>query len=275
MTAGSIPQDLPAWSLSRDELDRIAQRHNWPLGATRDWAFGDSTGRGVRVCIVDSGIDASHPAVGAVAGAVVVSTGPDGPLVEPDLEGDVVGHGTACAGIVRSLAPDVELYSVRVLGPLNTGSGEVLLEGLRWAVDQGYDVINLSLSTTKKQFASVLHELADTAYFRRSTVVASAHNMSVESYPWRFASVISVGSHEDDDPLTYYYNPDPPVEFFAYGVDVEVAWAEGGTLRATGNSFATPHIAGVCALIRGAHPEFTPFELKTALLLTASNVGPT
>ena len=139
--------------------------------------------------------------------------------------------------------------------------------------EERFDVINMSLSTTKKSFAAVLHELADTAYFGRTTLVASAHNMSVESYPWRFSSVISVGSHEEDDPFAYYYNPDPPVEFFARGVDVHVAWPGGATASCTGNSFATPHIAGVSALIRGKHPALTPFELKTVLLLTALNVG--
>ena len=112
----------------------------------------------------------------------------------------------------------------------------------------------MSLSTTKPTFAEALHELADQAYFNRSVVVASAHNMPVESLPWRFSSVISVASHEGDDPLVFYANPDPPVEFFARGVDVEVGWIGGGTIRATGNSFATPCIAGH----RGAHPRQAP-----------------
>jgi hypothetical protein len=73
----------------------------------------------------------------------------------------------------------------------------------------------MSLSTTKKDYAAVLHELADSRYFQRTVLVASAHNMPVESYPWRFSSVISVGSHEEDDPMAFYYNPNPPVEFFA------------------------------------------------------------
>ena len=68
--------------------------------------------------------------------------------------------------------------------------------------------------------------------------------MPVESYPWRFSSVISVGSHEDPDPHAFYCNPDPPVEFFARGVDVEVAWTGGAPIRCTGNSFATPHMSG-------------------------------
>ena len=67
----------------------------------------------------------------------------------------------------------------------------------------------------------MLHELADSAYFKRTMLIASAHNMPVECYPWRFSSVVSVGSHEEPDPLVFYANPDPPVEFFARGVDVE------------------------------------------------------
>jgi subtilisin family serine protease len=97
--------------------------------------------------------------------------------------------------------------------------------------------------------------------------------MPVESYPWRFSSVISVGSHERDDPLAWYANPNPPVEFFARGVNVEVAWPGGGTMRWTGNSFATPHISGICALILSRHPTLTPFELKSLLYLTATNTG--
>ena len=80
--------------------------------------------------------------------------------------------------------------------------------------------ISLSLSTTKQRFAEELHELADTAYFNRTVIVASAHNLPVSSYPWRFSSVISVGSHEEPEALTWYANPSPPVELFARGVDV-------------------------------------------------------
>jgi subtilisin family serine protease len=104
-------------------------------------------------------------------------------------------------------------------------------------------------------------------------LVASAHNMPVESFPWRFASVISVGSHEERDPFAFYANPAPPVELFARGLQVEVAWLGGQTITATGNSFATPHVAGICALILAKHRELTPFQLKSVLHLTAGNVG--
>jgi subtilisin family serine protease len=265
---------LPAWSLPKDAVDRIGLPGEWPERVTREWAFGGATGTGIHVCILDSGVDDTHPLVGGLESAVAISLGDDDEVVvEEDTEGDVSGHGTACAGIVRALAPDASISSVRVLGANFTGSGAVLLAGLRYAVDQGFDVINMSLSTTKRPFASVLHELADSAYFRRAVLVASAHNMPVESYPWRFSSVISVGSHEEPDPLTFFANPNPPVEFFGRGVNVEVPWIGGRTVTVSGNSFATPHLTGICALVLSKHPELTPFQLKSVLYLTATNVG--
>jgi subtilisin len=267
-------ESLPAWSLAAGAGEQISIGVNWPERVTRDWAWGGSTGKEVTVCILDSGVEAGHPLVGGVDRAVAFKRGEGEEIeLEEDTEGDLCGHGTACAGIVRSLAPDCTLVSARVLGAGFKGSGPILLGGLRWAVEQGFDVVNMSLSTTKRQFAGLLHELADTAYFRRTVLVASAHNMPVESYPWRFSSVISVGSHEESDPETFFYNPAPPVEFFARGVGVEIAWVGGGKILSTGNSFATPHMSGICALILAKHPELTPFQLKNVLYLTANNVG--
>ena len=265
---------LPAWSLPKDAVDRIALPGDWPEHVTREWALGGSTGKGARVCILDSGVEAEHPLVGELESAVVISIGENEEVIaDEDTEGDVSGHGTACAGIVRALAPECSISSVRVLGSTFTGSGAILLGGLRYAVEQGFDVINMSLSTTKKPFAGVLHELADSAYFKNTVLVASAHNMPVESYPWRFSSVISVGSHEEDDSLAFFYNPKPPVEFFGRGVNVDVPWLGGRSLKVSGNSFATPHLSAICALILAKHPELTPFQLKSVLYLTATNVG--
>jgi subtilisin family serine protease len=265
-------ESFPAWSLPAAAVEGIRLSADWPAAVTREWAIGGATGAGVRVCLLDSGVERGHPLLGDVS-AYVVSVGEDGrPVVEADEAGDSAGHGTACAGIIRALAPDCELVSARVLGSGFRGSGNVLLAGLRWAIDERFDVVNMSLSTTKQEFAALLHELADDAYFRRTLLVASAHNMPVESYPWRFSSVVSVGSHEGDDPLVYYYNPNPPVEFFARGLEVEVAWLGGGTVRCTGNSFATPHVAAISALVLSKHPTLTPFQVKSVLALTADNV---
>src|SRR5215211_7121505 len=95
-------EELPAWSLPADAIDKIALPVRWPDRITREWAVGDSTGSGVRVCVLDSGVDGDHPAVGGLAGAWAVTAGADGEItVDEDTEGDQCGHGTACAGIIR------------------------------------------------------------------------------------------------------------------------------------------------------------------------------
>jgi subtilisin len=264
---------VPAWgattaSVRQEEFD-ISPMSN----VTPEWAWGDSDGSGVRVAVLDSGVDGSHPLIRGLERSVGVVTDSDGEFSVADCEPvDNAGHGTACAGLISALAPGAALTSVRVLTDGKHGSGAGLIAGLSWAIDQGFDVINMSLSTAKAQFCLALHELADRAYFRRCVLVASAHNMPVRSFPWPFASVISVASHDEPDPTVYYYNPSPPVDFYARGLRVDVAWPGGAQIRSTGNSFATPHIAGICALILSKHPMLTPFQLKSVLYLAASNV---
>ncbi len=223
--------------------------------------------------IIDSGVEAGHPDVGEIQGSYGVVRDTDGACrVVEEQPRDTYGHGTACAGVVRSIAPECEIHSVRALAGGYTGTTDALLEALRWAVRQDFQVINLSLSTTRRQVQESLRELADEAYFRRTVIVASAHNQPLESFPWRFSSVISVGSHAEPDPGLILYNPAPPVEFFAHGQDVDVAWSDGKRISATGNSFAAPHVAGRCALLLSRHPDLTPFQVKCVLYLTAGNI---
>jgi subtilisin len=135
------------------------------------------------------------------------------------------------------------------------------------------DVCNVSMGTTKKNFFGLLHNLADRAYFQKTMLVTAANNMPVPSFPSLYASVISVASHEGlDDPRLFYYNPEPPVEFGAPGIDVRVAWADGGWITATGNSFAAPHITGIVAKILGKHPGLTLFQMKTILRALSANM---
>ena len=108
------PADLPAWSLPAGAGERISIGVDWPERVTRDWAFGDATGKGVRVCILDSGIEPGHPRVGEIEGAVAFARGEgedDEVEVVEDTEGDLCGHGTACAGIVRQLGRSYRIVS--------------------------------------------------------------------------------------------------------------------------------------------------------------------
>ena len=270
------PPDLrPAWS-SAFAPEAIRELEPVPPldEITPEWAWGGSTGGGVKVAVIDSGIDADHPAVGGrVGGYVAITDGPLGLVHEAEPHGDSYGHGTACAGIIRSLAPECELYSVKVLGSRLTGRGTTFAAGIEWALENGMDAANVSMGTTKKNFFGALHSLADRAYFKNTMLVTAANNMPVPSFPSLYASVISVASHEGaHDPYLFYYNPSPPVEFGAPGIDVRVAWAEGGWITATGNSFAAPHITGIVARILGKHPNLTLFQMKTVLRALSANV---
>ena len=130
-------------------LLRLGAREPAFSDITPEWAWGGSTGAGVRVAVIDSGIDTTHPALDHcvdVAGGVTVETdGAGGVQVVPGPHGDAFGHGTACAGIIHQLAPQASITSVRVLGPTLSSTSDVFLAGLTWAVEQGFDIINLSL----------------------------------------------------------------------------------------------------------------------------------
>ena len=248
-----------------------------PFGEpVEEWALGGATGKGIRVAIIDSGVDASHPLVGRMAGAVAVEADDEAEdgvrFVEGDHD-DLVGHGTACAGIIRSIAPEADLFSVRVLGPNLKTRGSLFIAGIRWALDHGMDVVNMSLSSSSRQWFADLHEVADAAYFRNIMLVCAANNRPGPTYPSEYASVISVAAREGADQLSVAYNPDPPVEFGARGIDVEVAWSGGGTITASGNSFATPHIAGLVTLMKSKHGDLTSFQVKSVLQALADNTG--
>jgi subtilisin family serine protease len=268
---------LPAWSEPfvgerRNELERLV-----PIsGMDREMAFGGSDGSGVIVAIVDSGVERDHPAVGGkLIRSVRVEPGDEDPVVVDDPEAiDVVGHGTACAGIIHGLAPGADLVSIRVLGPDNRGKGTIFAAGLEWAIAEGATVVNLSLSSKSEALFAAFHEIVDQAYFANVLLVSAANNVPGPSYPSLFSSVVSVAAHDIPDPWTWFYNPLPPVEFGAYGVDVEVAWKDGGRMVATGNSFAAPHIAGLAALIRSKHPSATPFEVKAILAAVSNGARP-
>jgi subtilisin len=265
----------PAWSWQFERGHLPALAPTLPDGPIdREWAFGDRRGTGVKVGIIDSGIEAGHPDVGAVAGGVLVEPDaehPDGVRLVETAHEDVYGHGTSCAGIIRSTAPGVELYSIRVLGKKLTGKAYVFAAGLRWAIDNGMHVVNLSLSTHNESYFGWFHELCDLAYFNGITLVSALNNVPGPSYPSSYATVCSVAAVDDLDTESWYYNPSGPAEFGAAGIDVSIPWKGGQRIVATGNSFAAPLIAGHAARIVGAHPGMKPFEVKSVLRSLAVN----
>lgn len=271
-------QVLPAYSqpFLQTAIRELTARG--PLTAiTPEWAWGGSTGQGVRVAVVDTGIEYDHPAVGGmVRGGVIVEWDDSAKdklrYIPDDQPIDLAGHGTACAAIIHGIAPEAELYSVRVLGRNMGGKAYQFAGGVDWAVENGMHVVNLSLSTPKQDYFAMFHALADDAYFKNVMLVSAASNFDEPSLPSLYASVFSVASHAGKDPFTYYYNPTPPVEFGAPGVDLRVAWKDHGYGTSTGNSFAAPHIAGIVTLIKAKHPELTPFQVKSVLWACAANV---
>ena len=267
---------LPAWSEpftppSPERLTRLPAFHS----IDRDWAWGGSTGAGVTVGIVDSGVEGDHPAVqGRLIESLAVELHGEEPEIVETEATDLFGHGTACAGIIVGMAPDVEIVSMRVLGPDLKGKGLAFAAGLDALIQRPVNVANLSLSSKSEALLPLFHELADDAYFNKVVLVSAANNVVGPSYPSLFSSVISVAAHSEPDPWRFYYNPNPPVEFGAWGLEVPVAWSRGGHTVGTGNSFAAPHIAALVALILSKHPGLTPFEVKAVLAAVADNERP-
>jgi subtilisin len=229
------------------------------------------TGRGVRVAVIDSGIDAEHPALKGKVKIAVEAVVEGGRITfQPSQTGDAAGHGTACAGIITMIAPDVELYSIKVLGANASGSGDMFLAGLDYAIKQKAQIINLSLGTTKPQYHGPLHDLLDRAYHAGSIVVAAANNLPQPSFPSIFSSsLVSVVKDARADAFKFGYRYGEVIEIVAPGVQVLTTWPGGGYRQLTGNSFACPHIVGIIALIMEAHPNLTPFQIKTILYAIA------
>lgn len=234
-------------------------------------AWKKRTGKNVRIAVIDSGIDSQHPALeGKIDKTYEAQTENKRVKFVETRSGDSAGHGTACAGIISRIAPDAEISSIKVLGGSGLGDGHAFLAGLEFAINQKFDIVNLSLGTTKPQFAAPLHDLLDRAYHAGLVIVAAANNFPQPSFPSIFSSsLISVSKSEETDFFKFGFKYGEVIELTAPGINVKTTWLGGGYRRLTGNSFACPHIVGIIALLLEEYPNLTPFEVKSALYSVA------
>lgn len=231
-------------------------------------------GRGVRVAILDSGIEASHPTFAGTRLLDDVAIVEDGFRLRT-IAGDgrdLFGHGTAIAGIVREVAPEVEIGSFRVLGESLTARTAMILQGAWLALERGYHILNCSLGCGILEHVLQYKSWVDEAYLRGSHVVAACNNSDQNRPEWPafFTSVVAVNMARTSDPNELFHRADHLVEFAAAGVDMEVPWIGGGTKQVTGSSFAAPRVAGMLACLLSEHPALTPLQAKALLQQLAS-----
>jgi serine protease len=288
---------LPAIAWAADDPYRIQQ---WALDRIRvDEAWAHSQGEGVVVAIVDTGIDLEHPDLrdrllrdedGAVVGL---------DLVDGASPTDRHGHGTLVAGVVAAtagngegivgVAPRARLMPIRALDDEGAGRGRDVDEAIRWAVDHGADVINLSLESVKSSDGSSPGPGAPTAAVRYAwergvVVVAAAGNggASLSDYP-ADSPVVLVGATDRDDRRARFSDRGRADALLAPGVDIVSTWCrdpgqdtcDGRTHTygiAEGTSFAAPHVSGALALLIAAGIE--PTEAVERLRRTAVDLGP-
>ena len=224
------------------------------------------TGRNVKVAIVDSGIDASHPKVGFVAGGLALCSVPNGITASGGDWTDCSGHGTACAGIVRKKAAETEIYSLRIFDETLATDGTSLVAALEWTISKDMDVVNLSLGSTDLSHREDLREVCRQAAKAGVVLVAAEHNAGRESYPAMFPEVIGVSGGWVKGAYGYYYRAGEAIECVARGNHQRVCWLNRGEIMVEGTSFAAAHISGIVCLIREAFPGATVEKVREVLL---------
>lgn len=247
--------------------------------APKAWAQG-YTGAGVKVGIIDTGI-ALHDDLVIAGGANFVDTASS--------YYDDNGHGTHVAGTVAALdngigvigvAPNVQLYAIKVLNSSGSGTLSDIIEGIDFAISEQLDIINMSLGTTTDSPA--LKTAVDAAYSSGILVVASAGNsgkrvISVDNvgYPAKYDSAIAVAATDVKNLRATFSSTGPAVEVAAPGVSVRSTYLNNGYAAMSGTSMAAPHVSGHLALMVQAFPNKTPLEIRALLQLYVLDLGST
>ncbi|MBI2848379.1 MAG: S8 family peptidase [Chloroflexi bacterium] len=252
------------------------------IDAEQAWAAGN-TGDGIKVAIIDTGIDYNHPDIGGIAGGWDWVNNDGDPM-------DDNGHGTHVAGIVAArqngvgvvgVAPGVQLYALKVLDASGYGYWSNIIAALGWAKDNGMQVANMSLGSNVAPKA--LQTAADRAYAAGVLLVAAAGNDGTGkvSYPARYSSVIAVAATDANDVRPWWSNFGSQVELAAPGVGILSTIPGGGYAAYSGTSMATPHVAGSAALafasglVTDSDGKYgIANEVRKLLQQTADDLGP-
>jgi minor extracellular protease Epr len=243
------------------------------INAPQVWGTGNK-GTGIKVAIVDTGIDTTHPDLSVVGGVSYVSY--------TTSYNDDNGHGTHCAGIVAALnndkgvvgvAPGAELYAVKVLDRSGSGYVSDVISGIDWCITNNMQVISMSFGSTGD--AQSLHAECDKAYSANIVLVAAAGNSgpgaNTIGYPAKYSSVIAVGATDSSDVVASWSSRGPELSVSAPGVNIYSTYRGSTYATLSGTSMACPHVAGTVALIlKAGH---TPAEVRDILQKTAVDLG--
>lgn len=215
------------------------------IGAVSPKPSGTDKGRGIKVAVMDSGVDVSED-VNIVERVNLVD---DEKYIAPFYE-DITGHGTSIAGIISDINPKAELYSVRVLDSSNTAKLDRVIEGIYWCIDHDIDIINMSFGTKYRSIA--LEKAVNAAYDAGILLVSAAGNGGNEEnveYPAAYGKVIAVGGVDKNAVLTDESATGEEVELVAPGSQILTDGAFGGSIVAGGTSLSVAHVTGAASAI--------------------------
>ncbi len=227
-------------------------------------------GKGVRVAVLDSGINALHSHVREVAGGVHIRWREDGSVAfDPDYR-DLLGHGTAVAGIIRAKAPEVELYAVRVFERELRTHAAVVAEAIRWAIEHRMHVVNISLGTEREEQRDLLKAACDEASRCGVILVAASEDDEREWFPASLPGVIAVAADAACAWDEHFYCPGSDVPFRAHPSPRPLPGRpQNRNLR--GHSFSAAHITARVARILEQKPQAKMEEVVELLTLQATS----
>lgn len=230
--------------------------------------FHGVTGAGVRVALIDSGVNAGHSHVGPLAGGVSFSLTANGEVEPTSKYEDRLGHGTALAGVLRAKAPQVEIYAVKIFADRLAASIDVLDTALRWAIAQQMHLINLSLGTANPQHRERTIATVAQASAGGSIIVASSPPGQADVLPAALPGVIGVAGDERCGWADYLYVEDDPISFRAHPCPRPLPGpAQARNFR--GHSFASAHVSALLALVIEQYPRMTVQEAREFLITYA------